>query len=349
MTKIYAIDLFCGAGGLTHGLIKSDIEVIAGFDIEEECRYPYEANNGGATFFAKDVAKVTGKEILRLYPNDGIKMLAGCAPCQPFSKYSNGVDIQTDSKWPLLYEFARLIKEVAPELVTMENVPTVTSHKVYKDFVADLMKQGYNVWAKTVYCPDYGVPQVRKRHVLLASRIGSVELIAPTHNPKNYRTVRQTIGDLPPLMAGEHLEKDPIHRCAGLSPINLKRIRASKEGGTWLDWPKELRTDCHIKPSGDTYKSVYARMKWDEPSPTMTTQCFGYGNGRFGHPQQDRAISLREAALLQTFPKNYKFVPKNSEIYLVPIGKLIGNAVPVLLGKAIGKSFIYHTQNLRRM
>ena len=124
----------------------------------------------------------------------------------------------------------------------------------------------------------------------------------------------------------------------------MKRIKASLPGGTWLDWPKSLRADCHTKKSGKTYTGVYARMSWDKPSPTMTTQCYGYGNGRFGHPEQNRALSLREAALLQTFPANYSFVPPNEKVYLTKVGKMIGNAVPVALGKVIGQSFVDHLQ-----
>jgi len=335
---ISAVDLFCGAGGLTHGLIKAKINVVAGFDIEESCRFAYEANNHGARFISKDVAKVTSEEVMQLFPKGHIKLLAGCAPCQPFSRYSGGRDVKNDKKWPLLYEFARLIREVNPELVTMENVPDVTKHEVYHDFVADLKKLGYFVWANKVFCPDYGVPQARKRHVLLASRLGEVKLIGPSRKKGNYRTVLDAISKLPILSAGEQHPKDSLHRCAGLSSINMERIRHSIPGGTWKDWPEELVAKCHSKASGQTYRGVYARMKWDEPSPTITTQCFGFGNGRFGHPEQDRAISLREAAILQTFPKNYAFAPEDARYKLLELGKMIGNAVPVELGKIIGRS-----------
>jgi len=339
MRNISAVDLFCGAGGLTHGLIKANINVIAGVDIEEACRFAYESNNQGAKFLAKDVADLSSKEIISLYPKNDIKLLAGCAPCQPFSRYSGGRDVKKDKKWPLLYQFARLIKEVNPELVTMENVPDVTKHEVYHDFVNDLVAQGYNIWAGKVFCPDYGVPQRRKRHVLLASRIGRVEMIKPSHKPEKYKTVEDVISKLPPIEAGGQDERDPLHKCASLSAINLERISYSKPGGTWKDWPKELIAECHRKESGKTYSGVYARMKWTEPSPTMTTQCFGFGNGRFGHPEQNRAISLREAAIFQTFPKNYHFVPKGQQFKMTEVGKMIGNAVPVNLGKAIGRSF----------
>ena len=160
-------------------------------------------------------------------------------------------------------------------------------------------------------------------------------------------TVREAIAGLPPLKAGEVCVSDPLHQASELSPLNLKRIRASKPGGSWKDWNDDLVADCHKKSSGKTYPSVYGRMSWDEPSPTMTTQYYGFGNGRFGHPEQNRAISLREGAILQSFPRYYKFVPKNGEIYRKVIGRLIGNAVPVKLGEAIGKSIVRHVEELQ--
>jgi len=342
MKQISAIDLFCGAGGLTHGLLKSGVNVVAGFDIQESCRYAYEKNNRGARFFNKDVKAITGEELNELFPEEDIKLLAGCAPCQPFSTYSQGRDVKNDKKWPLLYSFSRLINEVLPHLVTMENVPDVTRHEVYHDFVRQLEASGYKVWAQKIYCPDYGIPQSRSRHVLLASRIGEVQMIPPNRARKRYRTVREAIGKLPPLEAGEQCEKDRLHISAGVSPLNLQRLIHSKPGGTWHDWPDTLRAKCHRKQSGKGYVSVYARMKWDDVSPTITTQSYGFGNGRFGHPEQNRAISLREAALLQTFPKSYQFVPPEQKVQLAPIGMMIGNAVPVTLGKVIARSFQKH-------
>lgn len=350
MPAISAVDLFCGAGGLTHGLLKAKVNVIAGFDIEESCRFPYEINNPGAKFFNRDVATLKSSEVNRLFPPGHLRLLAGCAPCQPFSKYSQGRNVADDKRWPLLYAFAKLIRGIRPEYVTMENVPEVIKHRVYDDFVAGLKKQGYEVWAEQVFCPDYGLPQVRKRHVLLASLIGPVGLIAPTHKPERYRTVHSVIGNLPAIKAGEGNPLDPLHQSAGLTPLNLERIRHSRPGGTWRDWPKHLVAECHLRQSGKTYSGVYARMRGDEPAPTMTTQCYGYGNGRFGHydTAQDRAISLREAAMLQTFPKNYKFIPKGQRVNFSEIGKMIGNAVPVKLGQIIGKSIINSAINTQQ-
>lgn len=286
-------------------------------------------------------------EIRKWYSGRSVRLLAGCAPCQPFSTYNQGRDTRQDRKWPLLYQFARLINEVKPELVTMENVPDVTKHDVYYDFVANLQAAGYHVWAGPVACVNYGLPQRRKRHVLLASLLGPISLIAPTHADRPL-TVREAIESLPALDAGAQDEGDPLHRAARLNPLNLERVRHSRPGGTWMDWPETLRADCHRKDSGATYQSVYGRMEWDAPSPTMTTLCYGFGNGRFGHPEQDRAITLREAAILQSFPRNYRFVPPSAPIEFRSIGRMIGNAVPVRLGEVIGESLIKHVQTTGR-
>lgn len=334
--NIEAVDLFCGIGGLTAGLIKSGIKVKAGYDIESDCRHGYEYNNKAA-FVHKDVADVTADEIRSWYSEGAVRLLAGCAPCQPFSTYNQGKDTTLDKKWPLLYHFMRLIEEVRPELVTMENVPDVTKHKVYHDFVAKLEELGYSVSAKRVDCVQYGIPQTRKRHVLLASLISKdIELIPPTHDEPI--TVRDVIKDLPVLYSGKKSQEDPLHVCSKLNDLNMKRIKASKPGGTWRDWPEDLVAKCHLKESGKSYSGVYGRMEWDKPAPTMTTQCFGFGNGRFGHPSQHRAISLREAAIFQTFPKDYQFC--EGKFHFKSIGKMIGNAVPVRLGEIVGLSLI---------
>lgn len=342
---IEAVDLFCGAGGLTAGLRQAGVTVRAGYDIEESCRFAYEHNNH-AQFIRQDVGEITGDDINGWYQDpNALRLLAGCAPCQPFSTYNQGKDTTKDKKWPLLGAFARLIKEAQPELVTMENVPSVTKHQIYHDFVESLKDGGYYVWADTVKCIEYGLPQNRRRHVLLASKLGPIELIFATHPTPV--TVKDTIGELEPIAAGGESPNDPLHRAATLSELNMQRIKHSVPGGTWQDWPEELVAGCHTKPSGKTYSSVYGRMRWEEPSPTMTTLCYGFGNGRFGHPEQDRALSLREAAMLQSFPKDYFFTPDDQPTLMRPVGRMIGNAVPVRLGEVIGQSFTRHLEALR--
>ena len=340
MTSIACVDLFCGAGGLTHGFVLEGLRVVAGIDLDPACRFPYQTNNH-AKFLERDISSVTKAELNDIFGDAEVKILAGCAPCQPFSTYAQRYESDgREGKWGLLYHFARLAEETAPDVITMENVPTVAKHAVFHDFVGTLRQLGYKVWSDVVDSSTYGVPQVRRRMVLLASKHGDIRMIEPTHaKPK---TVRQAIGRLRALYAGEAAPRDRLHAAATLSQKNLERIRVSKPGGTWRDWPRDLVSDCHKAASGKTYPGVYGRMEWDKPAPTMTTQCYGFGNGRFGHPEQDRAISLREAAILQSFPRDYAFLPRDGEVHFNALGRLIGNAVPVELGRAIARSISAH-------
>ena len=338
--RISAVDLFCGAGGLTRGLRAAGIDVRLGVDLDPSCEYPYAFNNK-TRFLLKSVDSLEPREIEETWKKADFSLLAGCAPCQPFSLYSQGRSDEVDGRWNLLAQFQRLVSETSPTLVTMENVPRLAEQKIFSDFIAALEEVGYHVSARVVKSADYGVPQKRERLVLIASRLGPVELIPPTH-AKRPRTVRQTIATLPPLGAGEEHPEDPLHQTAGLSATNLRRIKASRPGGTWRDWDANLVAKCHRKRTGKTYPSVYGRMGWDEPAPTMTTQFFGFGNGRFGHPEQDRAISLREGAIIQSFPRQYRFVKPGQPIHFKTLGRLIGNAVPVKLGEAIGRSLTEH-------
>jgi DNA (cytosine-5)-methyltransferase 1 len=344
LPRVKAVDLFCGAGGLTRGLEAAGIEVFMGVDIDPACEYTYEANND-AKFLLKSVEKLSKSDFAEGFSGPGLTLIAGCAPCQPFSTYSQGKSVREDRRWNLLSQFARLVKELKPDLVTMENVPLLAKQAVFSRFVSGLKRDGFHVAHKVVDCAFYGVPQHRERLVLLASRLGPIEMIAPSVKPEGFGTVRVAIESLPPLEAGKKCPDDPLHQASILSPLNLKRIRASKPGGTWRDWEDKLVAACHKKETGKSYPSVYGRMPWDEPAPTMTTQFYGFGNGRFGHPDQDRAISLREGAILQSFPKNYDFVAEGKPVYIKTIGRLIGNAVPVNLGKAIGKSLLRHVRN----
>ncbi len=349
--KAVAVDLFCGAGGLTHGLLDAGIEVAAGYDIDPACQFPYEHNNQPAQFFQKSVTELPGDELATHYPVGCIKVLVGCAPCQTFSKYTQGLDNENDPKWTLLNHFSRLVRELQPDIVSMENVPELQRYPVFASFLATLTNEGFyfnkDAGQRVIYCPDYGIPQHRSRVVVIASRLGPIELIPPTHKPNKYRNVADALRSLPPLESGETHPHDPMHRTSALSPLNLRRIRHSRPGGTWRDWPERLVAECHKKKSGKSYSGVYARMEWDKPSPTITTQFYGYGNGRFGHPEQNRAISLREGAILQSFPKNYKFVRDGEDFSFKTIGRMIGNAVPVRLGEVVGKTIQLHLEQLK--
>jgi DNA (cytosine-5)-methyltransferase 1 len=342
--KIYAVDLFCGAGGLTLGLKNAGIDVKCGVDLDPACEYPYTANND-VHFLKKSVEKISCDDLIEYYPSDGYRLLAGCAPCQTFSTYNQKANTE-DKRWWLLDQFSRLVQETNPDFVTMENVPGLLKHKVFYNFKATLEEQGYYVSEKVVSCSEYGIPQKRRRLVLLASKHGPIKLLSPDELRIKKKNVRDVIEGLPLIEDGEICKSDPLHQSSKLSSLNMKRMKASRPGGTWREWSEKLIVNCHKKNTGKHYGSVYGRMEWDAPSPTITTQFFGFGNGRFGHPMQDRALSLREGALIQGFPRKYKFVEEGKQISKKNVGKLIGNAVPVKLGEIIGLSIRKHLTNL---
>lgn len=345
------VDLFCGVGGLTCGMKQAGFNVVAGFDNDKTCEYAYSFNNQ-TNFICKNIREVEARDIDSCYSEGADKILVGCAPCQPFSTMSykrfKSSSRELDGKYDLLKEFGRLIKGVSPSIVSMENVPEIRNSGVFEDFIKTLQDEGYYTdGGQVVYCPDYGIPQNRHRFILLASKYGEIHLLPPTHKRKDV-TVRSFIEKLPPIAAGETCQSDRLHRTASLAPINLRRIQVSVPGGTWKDWPEELRCKCHKKDTGQTYTSVYGRMSWDKIGPTMTTQFFCYGTGRYGHPEQDRALSLREGALLQTFPQNYAFFPPEEQEYSMrDVARHIGNAVPVRLGEIIGESISRHINDMR--
>lgn len=338
MSVVEAVDLFCGVGGLTCGLTKAGVVVKAGYDIDSSCRYPYEANNR-AKFIEASVAELKGKDLAAQWSPGATRLLAGCAPCQPFSSIATARDGKgRHEKWGMLFHFARLVRETMPEMVTMENVPGVVGQEPFNEFLQALKECGFHVDYGVLDAADYGAPQRRRRLVLVASRLGMVKLPTPTHaGPDAWVSVKKAIGHLRAIEAGEVDASDPLHKAAKLSETNMQRIQTSKEGGTWRDWPEDLRAECHRKDSGKHSAGVYGRMSWNKPAPTMTTLCYGYGNGRFGHPEQNRAISLREAAIFQSFPKNYRFAPKGQNVPMKSVSRMIGNAVPPKLAEAVGR------------
>jgi DNA (cytosine-5)-methyltransferase 1 len=336
---VYGIDVYCGAGGLSYGLQKAGVRIAAGIDLDPISEFPFTWNNG-TQFINADVRDVSADDLSKLYPEGAIRLLAGCAPCRPFSPFRRGMYNSNDKEWGLLKEFSRLAVGLKPELLTMENVPGLASKPVFERFVKTLRRLGYHVDYKSVYCPRFGVPQHRRRLVLLASLIGEVKVPTGAVRPENFRTVRDVLASLPKLEAGERDPKDRLHWARSVNEINFRRLRSSQPGGTWEDWPESLRARCHQKKTGASYRSVYARMVWDEPSPTITTQAYNFGTGRFGHPEQDRSITLREAALLQTFPHRFRFVRPRERVYFNHLGRLIGNAVPPRLAFFIGKEIM---------
>lgn len=346
--KISAVDLFCGVGGLSYGLQESGIRIAAGIDLDPACAYPFRTNIR-APFHKQDICELTADELAAMWPADtDVRLLAGCAPCQPFSSYRRGADTSQERQWPLVDEMSRLVEKTTPDVVTMENVPRIVIASIFKRFVIRLQKLGYHVDFKSCYCPEYGVPQHRRRLVLVASRLGEITVPKGTVSPTGYVTVRHAIQDLPPVSHGRTDPHDRLHKSRTLTKINFERIKRSTPGGTWEEWPEELRAPCHRKPSGSTFRNVYARMVWDEPSPTITTLAYNFGAGRFGHPEQDRALTLREAANLQSFPPDYEFVAQEDPVQFASLGRLIGNAVPPRLAQAIGTAIVEHVRSTVR-
>jgi DNA (cytosine-5)-methyltransferase 1 len=341
---IAAVDVFCGVGGMTHGLFQEKIKVVAGIDNDETCKYAYEKNNQ-AKFLQSDIRTLKPKDVAALYPKGHVRLLVGCAPCQPFSGYTSKKP--KGDRWSLLYAFADLIEGVQPDIVSMENVPGLERFRkppIFDQFCQRLIDAGYHVSYSTVYCPDYGVPQTRSRLVLFGSKFAQVSLVPKTHARDKYVTVEASIKDLPLMGDGEVCPEDPLHRAPKLNEMNKARIQATPEGGGWQDWDSSLVLKCHKKKKGKSYSGVYGRMRWKAPAPTMTTLCTGIGNGRFGHPAQDRAITLREAAIFQTFPRTYKFVDPEVKFSAKAISRQIGNAVPVQLGRIVAKSIKAHLE-----
>lgn len=341
-----ALDFFCGAGGLTRGLMDSGIKVVAGIDIENKCKESYEFNNRNSKFINLDIRNIGLKELKEIGITKRTKdlLLAGCAPCQPFSKHQKKQNRMPDAT--LLSEFGRIVSLIEPEYILIENVPglsKVKGYNTFKRFVNSLEKLGYKYDYEILDAKYFGVPQNRRRLVLLASKEGEIRLPNPLYGTKSkpFRTVRNAIERFPEISAGSSNKEVPNHTSASLSKINLERISLTpKNGGRRFDWPKHLELDCH-KNGFKGHTDVYGRMNWDQPAPTLTGRCISLSNGRYGHPEQNRAISLREAASLQSFPDEYQFFGSQ-----ISIAQQIGNAVPVKLAEALGKTILKHQQQV---
>jgi len=339
------IDFFCGGGGMTRGLLNAGIDVLFGLDFNSSCRQTYEANNH-VPYLSRDILETESRQLIEMFPevadNDELLMV-GCAPCQPFSRQrrSDGEHISIN----LLDEFSRLVTDIMPAHILIENVPGINGKgkKVLNRFKSMLDNNNYSYDFQIINAKDYGVPQNRKRYILIASRLFVPHIPEATHGEGLYPYARvfDAIHHFPAIQAGESNSDIPNHKSAGLSTLNLERIRATPHnGGDRTTWPQRLYLKCH---SGE-YKGhtdVYGRMAWNSVSPTLTSKCFSLSNGRFGHPEQDRAISLREAASIQSFPEDYIFYGPVQNI-----GKQIGNAVPVLMAEEIGRYILEMHNNL---
>jgi len=336
---VKALDLFCGAGGLTRGLRRAGWEVVAGIDVDPSVGETYRRNNSRTRFLAADLRSVTEDDIRSLAgatPSREL-LLAGCAPCQPFSKHRRVRGLAERPDADLLLEFVRLVCALRPAVALMENVPGIASRlgrTTFPRFLDTLRVCGYECDHGVLNARDFGVPQHRRRYVLLAVRDAPAVLPTPAENPQlQDLTVRRAIAQFPDIDAGETHPSIPNHCAACLSPLNWERIKATPpDGGSRRAWPLSLQLPCHQR-AGIGFSDVYGRMWWDRVAPTLTSRCNSLSNGRFGHPEQNRAISLREAAALQTFPDDYEFVgPKNR------VAAWIGNAVPVSFGEALGRA-----------
>ncbi|WP_299108665.1 DNA cytosine methyltransferase [uncultured Tenacibaculum sp.] len=347
LPKLKAVDFFCGGGGMSYGMQKAGIKVLAGIDYETKCKETYEANIKGSKFLPRDVFDLNAEDLeqeLNLERNDDDLILIGCSPCQYWSIINTDKEKSKKSK-NLLIEFRRFVEYFNPGYVVVENVPGVYRKKKESgldDFIEYLesKEQNYKVHINVHEVSEYGVPQHRKRFTLIANRISNAEL-EPISKKGKKKTVRDVLGEhngFPKIEQGHKDSSNFMHTVAGLKEINLERLEVTpKDGGTRLAYvnDKRLAPPCHFgKTNG--FKDIYGRMWWDRPSPTITTKFFSISNGRFAHPEENRAISLREGAVLQSFPKTYKF--KTTSI--ADTARIIGNAVPPEYAKCIGKAII---------
>ena len=350
---IQVYDFFAGCGGASRGFQAAGMDIAFALDHDADARASFKANFPDAHFECADISKTkVGAIRTRLKSRRSSPVLfSGCAPCQPFSRQKTiRPKMDQDERVPLLAHFARLVEGCRPDLVFVENVPGLQKldrrSQLFGDFLRRLGKAGYKMAYGPITLAKYGIPQKRRRLVLIGSRHGAIELPDETHGPgtvnEEYATVRDWIEHLPPIEAGETHPTVPNHQAAKLSPRNLERIEATPEGGGNRDWPDRLVLECHKGFSG--YSDVYGRMSWNAPASGLTTRCTSYSNGRFGHPKQNRAISIREAACLQTFPEDFIF-----EGSMVSMARQIGNAVPVRLAKLIGHRFIEHLKEARKL
>jgi len=347
--QIKAVDFFCGGGGMSYGMQKAGIKVLAGIDYELTCKRTYEANIKGAEFIHADVFKLQAKELqqkLELSKNDDNLILIGCSPCQFWSIINTDKKKSEKSK-NLLVEFERFVKHFNPGYVVVENVPGVLRRKAesgLEQFIHWLEKKKYNVHFEIHNTSEYGVPQNRNRFTLVASRVGNNKIF-----PKKSRKIK-TVSDVlgvdngfPKVKAGHRDTTAFLHSVSDLTPITLKRLKkVNKNGGDRLGFANdpELQLKCFIGKD-TSFKDTFGRLWWDRPSPTITTKFFSVSNGRFVHPDEDRALSLREGASLQSFPKRYKFFGSST----ASIARQIGNAVPPEYAKRIGLAIIENTNN----
>jgi len=352
-TNLRAVDFFCGAGGVTCGFKNAGIEVLGGIDIDSKFKDTYEINNN-AKFINEDVSNLPVKNLAKLLPikrNDDNLIFVGCSPCQ---YYSNLKSDKTKSEVGrlLLDDFKKFVLYYKPGIVFIENVPGLETKigSPLDKFKTELAKKGYVFEQNVLNSKYFEVPQNRRRFVLIATRLGE-KIPLPKQKLKNIPTVKEAIGDYSTFPVVDHGHRDNTffqHTVARLSETNLKRVlKVPVDGGSRkaFENDKELQLECYKDHNG--HSDVYGRLAWNKPSPTITTRFIYTSTGRYTHPEQNRGISLREGATLQSFPLDYKFHSTNQGA----IATMIGNAVPPKLAEAIGQSLITYWntwQNLKQ-
>lgn len=318
-----AIDLFSGCGGMTEGLINAGFHVVAAVEIDNYAAETYRANHDkdGVILFEKDIRELKSSEIGNLLNGEPLHLLAGCPPCQGFSslRKKNKRKSSRDPRNNLILEYCRMVEELRPICIMLENVPGIESYTLFKRAFSKLKSLGYNPQYSIVNVADYGVPQRRKRLVMTGSLLGGINI---AEGNSRLRTVRDYIGNL------ESVEEtlDLVHkRYPHHSEAVMERIRLTPvDGGSRRDLPDEYTLKCHRR-AGIGFNDIYGRLRWDDVSSTITGGCLNPSKGRFLHPEEDRCITAREAALLQTFRSDYIFP---ADIPLTNLALMIGNALP---------------------
>ena len=335
-----ALDFFCGAGGLTRGLLDAGIQVVAGVDNDPRVRATFEKNNVPSSFVCEDIRNV---DIIGLRAQKGITgalpvLYSACTPCQPFSTL-NSKPKTDDKRRNLLLDFAEVVDQAPPDYLIIENVPglrNATGREVFRKFEATLLRQGFRSDAAMLDAKDFGVPQTRKRFVLIASRHGQPHLPAPTAKGE-FATVADAIRKFPVLDHGARDDQYKNHIARKLPSHHLRIVEAvPSDGGSRADvQDTSILLKCHQK-NPKAHRDVFGRMAWDQPAPTLTCRCTDVYCGRFIHPEQDRGISVREAAAIQTFEDDYGFFGGS----ILEQARQIGNAVPVRLARQLAESVL---------
>jgi DNA (cytosine-5)-methyltransferase 1 len=328
-TGYTVLDLFCGCGGASLGFRQAGFKIVGAVDIDESACATYQRNLGLRPLQA-DLRLLDGRKLLEALElrRGDVDVVVGCPPCQSYSCLHRTRSNGNEGGNYLIYAFVKIVRELRAPVVVMENVPGLTSRREFSDYLKEMEKMGYSSHYSILNAKDFGVPQVRKRLVCISfkDRSGFPEVDFSEYFSNRVTTVRDAIGDLPPIGAGEKHPTIPNHRARSHSERVMRIIAAiPKDGGSRKDLPRWMWLDCHrrLEENGGGAENVYGRMWWDRPAPTITTRCTTPSSGRFIHPEQDRSITPREAARLQTFPDNFVFPDS-----FAAAERLIGNAFP---------------------